>query len=129
MPAKLSTPEARRTLFALAVSGLRTLAENDWRFPEPESVGLELSEYRCQNDSIAAFVEECCLRGPDMKVQRSQWYEAYKEWCEESGLHAVGRNKAYKHLRDELRCDDYTSSAGVRFLRGIALVNDGRNIP
>jgi len=129
MPAKLATPEARQALFALAVAGLRTLADNEWRFPEPQSVGVELSEYRCRNDSIAAFMEDRCLRGPDMKVQRTQWYEAYKQWCEASGLHPVGRNIAYQHLRDEFGCSDQTGHAGGRSIVGIALLTEERSIP
>ncbi len=122
MPDKLSTTEAQQVLFALAVSGLKMLAEeHDWRFPEPESVGLELKDYHIRNDSVAAFVEECCIVSPHGKARRGLWYDAYRAWAEASGLHPVSKRNAYRRLRDDYGCEDHQTHDGGRFFVGIGL--------
>ncbi len=122
MPEKLARPSARRTLFALAVGGLQTLMENDWQFSEPESVAVELDEYRKRNDSVAAFVDERCTINTGLKANRTLWYEEYREWAEDAGLHPVSRRKAYRRLREDYNCEDYQTDNGTRMFKGVGLV-------
>ncbi len=122
MPQKLARPSARRTLFALAVGGLNQLISNDWQFSEPESVIVELDEYRKRNDSVAAFVDERCTVNTGLKVNRTLWYEEYRDWADDAGLHPVSRRKAYRRLREDYSCEDYQTDNGTRMFKGVGLV-------
>ncbi|KXB06574.1 hypothetical protein AKJ51_03485 [candidate division MSBL1 archaeon SCGC-AAA382A20] len=121
MPAKLATSEALEFLFVFAVSGLKTLTENDWQFPEPESVEVELEDYNKRNDTVAAFVDECCTVMAGLKAERGQWYSRYYEWAEASGLYPISKSKAFKRLREDYECEDYQNNSGKRFFKGIGL--------
>jgi putative DNA primase/helicase len=122
MSDKLITAEAQETLFALAVAGLKMLAEDhSWRFPAPESTARELNDYRLRNDSVAAFVEDQCILSPHAKAERGMWYDGYRAWAEASGLHPVSRRNAYERLREDYGCEDYQGSSGRRYFVGIGL--------
>ncbi len=119
---KLNTPLARQTMLKMAVLGLRALIADDWCFPEPESVGVELAEYRLKNDSVAAFVHDACVRGADRSVRRFGWYQSYSEWCKDGGMHPLSARRAYERLRQDYNCLDRKDERGVRWLDGIGLL-------
>ena len=76
--------------------------------------------YRRRNDSVAAFVDDCCVLAPELRVNRKRWYAAYHEWAEEAGLRPVSRQRAFGRAREDYGCRDRKSN-GVFFLEGIAL--------
>lgn len=51
----------------------------------PQSIIDATSAYRQENDMMAQFLTDRCVRGPNYFVKSSQLYEAYKAWCEEMG--------------------------------------------
>jgi len=55
----------------------------DWQehgLAEPESVLIGTEGYRAEQDTIASFLEECCVSGSDKRVQAKVLHEAYRNW-------------------------------------------------
>lgn len=70
----------------------------DWQkhgLAEPVKVLEAVSEYRLQQDVIAAFLKECCLTWLDhpnrdqFKIRKDDLYLGYASWCKENGEKAV----------------------------------------
>ena len=62
-----------------------------------------LNEYRLDSDHVARFLLECCeTKTSDGLVPEGykyRVYEAYKSWCEESGLKHKNNNKFWQEVR------------------------------
>jgi P4 family phage/plasmid primase-like protien len=66
-----------------SLGGLRDLEESGWaQSPEIEDA---TAAYRESNDVERAFIDDMCIEGADYKVSGKQLYEAYKQWCSETG--------------------------------------------
>jgi len=61
------------------------LAWHDQGLNAPEEVRAATKEYRSEMDTLARFIEECCVVGEDEEIQSSILYRAYKSWCDETG--------------------------------------------
>lgn len=73
-------------ILAFALAGLRRLMDNRYVFSESRANLEELQKYREDSDSVLAFVRECCVFGPDTETSSFDFYNAYKNYCEECGL-------------------------------------------
>lgn len=93
----LESPEARAYLLRLAVEGLRRLEERGG-FTECPDATRALKEYRSENDSVLAFLEDACELG-NLQVEREALYLAYRRWCELSGCHPVAQTVFGRRLR------------------------------
>lgn len=79
-----------------AVEGcLRWLAEG---WSEPECVRVATLKYRAENDSVSAFLSEKVVDGE--KVQKSQLYSAYFDWCRDNELETLKKNSFSSVLMD-----------------------------
>jgi putative DNA primase/helicase len=67
----------------------------------------------------ALFIEDRCIQGTDLKVQASQLYTEYKEWCLENGHRPMSSTR----LADDWARLGFekTASNGRRFYRGVTL--------
>src|SRR5262249_54376894 len=54
---------------------------------EPEAVSKATASYRTEMDSIARFVDECCMTGAPsvVKIKASMLANAYQAWCKRTG--------------------------------------------
>jgi putative DNA primase/helicase len=43
------------------------------------------TQFRENNDVPALFIEDRCIKGPNLEVQASKLYREYKYWCEDNG--------------------------------------------
>jgi putative DNA primase/helicase len=68
-----------------ALEGLKRLMANKWKFTQTERTAEALEEYKAQNSSVLAFVQDCCIVHPDAECFREELYNAYKEYCDSSG--------------------------------------------
>lgn len=118
---KLATEDARQKLFAMAVSGLKTLAENEWRFPEPATSNDELKLYEQCNNSIRAFIDECCELEKGAKTYRTKIKEEYASYCQNNHLKEESSHSLYKYLRETLHCLDNKDEKGGRCFSGIQI--------
>ncbi|PEV66045.1 hypothetical protein CN271_32830 [Bacillus cereus] len=67
-----------------------------WRkdgLQEPQIIQDQREEYRTEMDSIEAFIEECCKRNPQGKVQAKTLYHIYRDWASENGQYMMSNTK------------------------------------
>lgn len=53
------------------------------------------------NDAIAQFIEDVCYIEPNANVNIIDFYQAYSNWCNESGKHPLSRNKFVRELKNK----------------------------
>ncbi len=80
-------------IFIFALEGLKRLIVNHYRFSETEANKAELQQYREDSDSVLSFIKECCEIGEDFVCGSTELFNAYKAYCEESGLKPYAQNK------------------------------------
>jgi putative DNA primase/helicase len=101
-----------------ALEGLRRLKERG-HFEVPAGVEDATKQFRENNDVPALFVEDRCIQGVECKIQASQLYAEYKEWCLENGHRPMSSTR----LADDWARLGFekTASNGRRFYRGLTL--------
>jgi putative DNA primase/helicase len=67
----------------------------DWQrggLRAPSEVVAATTQYRGEQDLVAAFLTECCLTGADYRCKSAALWERFSRWQEQAGEpHAVGR--------------------------------------
>jgi putative DNA primase/helicase len=101
-----------------ALQGLRRLKERG-HFDVPVGVIDATRQFQEHNDVPALFVEDRCIREADLKVQASQLYDEYKDWCIDNGH----RPQSSTRVADDWARLGFekTTSNGRRFYRGVGL--------
>lgn len=98
----------------------------DWQregLGEPEEVRVATDAYRDEMDTLAAFIGDRCVVHPNAEVASSALYEAYQNWCEESGERAEKKRNFGTQLTDRgFERDRGTGNVHIR--RGIGLRSD-----
>jgi putative DNA primase/helicase len=64
----------------------------------PEVLGAT-EEYRAESDTVAPFVNECCILGEGKSVPAGKLFEEYEQWCKGAGEFAQSKTQ----FRDQLR--------------------------
>lgn len=86
-------------IFLFALEGLKRLMANRYRFSETAANKAELQQYREDSDSVLSFVKDCCETGDDAFVCGStELFNAYKAYCEESGLKPYAQKKFIQQM-------------------------------
>jgi len=67
----------------------------------PASIQAETDGYRHVDDSIHQFISEKCLLGPDNWVRAQGLFDAYSEFCEETGFKPKGKRTFFTRLQSE----------------------------
>jgi putative DNA primase/helicase len=70
-------------VFAWIVEGCLEWQEHG--LEEPKTVTDATSQYREEMDTLAAFLDEVCVIGPNHKVLAEGLYQRYAMWCDKSG--------------------------------------------
>jgi putative DNA primase/helicase len=86
---------------------------------DPPAVLEATGQYRQEQDTLGAFLAECCEVGPNKEAKASNAYAEYKEWCEQSGERFVSNRKFCMALRDK-GFEAFTNN-GLWF-RGLAII-------
>lgn len=81
-----------------ALEGLDRLTRTG-RFTVPESSDDAAQLMMDLASPVAAFVRECCVRGPSAMVPRDDLYDAWKRWAEDNGHHAGAKSTFGRDLR------------------------------
>ncbi len=110
--------ELHRAMLAKAVRGLQRLREDDWQL---EGSREALEEYKAKNDSIMAFIQDCCDVGPGQDVKRTTFRKAYEQWCDRTGAYRVPTAKdIYDRVRREESFAEKTVR-GSKYFSGLGL--------
>ncbi|MBU0437003.1 phage/plasmid primase, P4 family [Staphylococcus succinus] len=87
---------------------------------EPKIIKEQRDEYRTEMDSIAAFIDECCIVKPDEKIKASLLFEAYDNWAKENNQHRMSSTKFGKEMSNKFT---KKTSNGVKYY-GVNLEQD-----
>lgn len=120
---KLTTEEELSGLLNLAIEGLKRL-ETQGGFTENEATRQALAAYRRNIDSVAGFVEECCLLDEGASVGKQELFNFYRQWCEAAGMKPLGRNRFNQRLAEVAGVREGGNYRNVRQWRGISLLKD-----
>jgi hypothetical protein len=91
---------------------------------EPDKVIDATKVYRVEMDTLAAFIDECCIVGPNVWCKFKDLYSAYDEWCKESNESAEPKRRFADQLT-ERGFEKVNGTDNVAIRRGIALRHDG----
>jgi putative DNA primase/helicase len=80
-------------ILAWAIAGLKRLIANNYQFGETERTLAELKQYKIENNSVLAFVEDACVLDDGASSFRQDVYNAYKAYCEDGNLKAVSQRR------------------------------------
>jgi putative DNA primase/helicase len=109
-----------------ALDGLARLRKRS-KFEIPQCVLDATADFARKDDIPRLFVDECCKTGkPEDRVQASELYEAYTEWCLSNGH----RPKASNHVAEDWRRFGFSRTAinGRRYWTGIRLMAMEKNV-
>jgi putative DNA primase/helicase len=66
----------------------------------PDEVRKATGEYRAEMDVLSAFLREECAVKEDESTPATQLYDAYREWCDETGEKAEKQRKFGERLKE-----------------------------
>lgn len=134
IPWRVRIPEAEQRpqseiVPALVAEGpgiLRWMLEGlaDWqRQPRwtADAVTEATESYKAEQDRLGAFLADCCEMGPHYTASVAELYEAYTDWCTESGQEAIGKQQAGKLLRQRGITQQRDATTHTRARRWIGL--------
>lgn len=68
-------------VFMWAYEGLKRLKANKWKVTQSEASIQEMEDYKEEADSAYAFYKNNLVRMPGNKINATELYERYEEWC------------------------------------------------
>ena len=80
-------------ILAWSIIGLKRLIANNYQFGETAKTLSEIRQYKIENNSVLAFVEDCCVVDINAVSFRQELYDAYKGYCEDGNLKAVSQRR------------------------------------
>lgn len=108
---RLCEPESLSGILNWCIDGLRRFREGGLR-PSGISMAATLN-YQAESDKIHAFVGDCLVTAHDECVTGGTVYKAYKNWCQDSGYQAEGKQAFYRELRERKLMVDSCTVQGV----------------
>jgi putative DNA primase/helicase len=108
-------------IFLWALEGLSRLRKNNFHFSENESNRQLKMNYKQDNSSVLSFLAEECDYDTDEKVNKTEFYERYKEYCREVGFRPVPRKTFLSEALSDPRLQEGRSNK-ERFIKGINLI-------
>lgn len=114
------------TIIRVAISYLKKLIKNNYKFTLPEDSKKYLERYKIENNTLLSFIEECCLTGENLstvrRTRKNDFKKAYYKWCD---INNNGKGKL--KLRDieetieKKYKEDYGIADGYKVLNKIKL--------
>lgn len=94
----------------------------------PRDVEAATTAYRCGEDVLGLFLDECCLVRPDARVLKGALYDSYVSWARIAGEHVLPMREFRKYLVEK----GFTESrvhGGGRAWAGVGLTSSGSAEP
>lgn len=94
--------------------------------PAPKAVLTATDAYRASQDTVAAWLEECCLVRPNLEAKSADLYASYKSWCEQAGERPNSQKKLgmlldEKGFQREKRSDHHRIGIGILVTNSVDL--------
>jgi putative DNA primase/helicase len=90
----------------------------------PQAVMVATQAYRNENDILGLFLDEKCTKGINASAKSSALYEAYRQFADENGLHALSNVKFSQALQSRGLRKERQAGAGYIVWRGVGLLAD-----
>jgi putative DNA primase/helicase len=84
-------------ILSWAVDGLQYVLEKN-SFWIPDCCKLAKERFREQVNPVLLFGKECCIVAEWAWCERPKLFSAYRAWCEDSGLRALGKKTFYQMI-------------------------------
>lgn len=94
---RLTTPEELSGLLNHGVAALPALLDRGG-FATTAAAGRAAERFRVDSDSVAGFLGERCELDPKARVARTILFAAYRDWCEDNNLRALGKQKFNRRI-------------------------------
>ncbi len=105
--------DLHEAMLVKAVEGLKRLKSKDWKL---EGSREAKTQYKAKNDSVLAFISDCCEAGENKQIRRTEFREAYERWCDRTSAYKVQTaKKIYDRVRGEEQFDEKTLDGCVYF--------------
>ena len=104
-----------------ALKGAMDWQEN--RLGTPPEVIEATNEYRSDMDLIGGFIDECCVQESNVQVSSKILYQAYSNWCENSGEFQLKQNWFGRKLREKGFENKVLGSKRARYWLGLDLMD------
>ena len=115
LPAKLRAEASG--ILRWAVQGAVSWARDGLQ--DPPTVLDATMAYRTEQDVVAAFLEDCVEMGPGHAVVNTHLYQAYRDWCADTGEYLHSQ----RWLTMRLKSQGYVQTrSSVRMWQGMALL-------
>jgi len=109
-------------ILAWAVQGC--LAWQQYGLRPPDEVRQATDRYQAEMDVLAAFLADCCVLEPNARAKAADLYQAYVQWCEQSGEHAEKQRSFGIRLSERGFEKRRSDRAGAVVWYGIGLLKD-----
>ena len=116
---KMTEPSELSGLLNRALKGLHRLFSNE-EFTESATVKASLDDYKKQNDTIAAFINDCCAFDANAETERGELFTAYQKYCKSEGYEEVSRIACYNRIRAYTQVGE-RKEAKARYFTGIVI--------
>lgn len=100
---------AIQALHEMYQRGIITISENSIR---------AVAQMRKDSDVVQAWIDDCCITGEDLRIERTVAYESFKKYCEEEERQSLTRNGLFKALRTK-NFIETKDTKGTRYFYGI----------
>ena len=98
----------REAIVVLAITALKKVISNHYRYDIPECCLLNNAEYQIANSSVLTFYEECCCERKTAvdNCTCAKMYEVFKVWCRDNSNYTPKKSEFRRELADTLSGGD-----------------------
>lgn len=94
---RLARPESLSGILNWCIEGLRSYREGGL---QPSGLSIAATaNYEAESDKLHNFMCECLVSADGEGVTGARLYEAYRNWCGDSGYQAEGKQSFFRELR------------------------------
>lgn len=90
---------------------------------DPQEVIDATAEYRKDQDIIAQFLDDCCIRKPEAEISKKEFKAVYLKWCTELSIKAIGDKELKQRLRPFEIKDGFNKAKTTRIWTGVRVKN------
>ncbi len=112
-------------IFNWALVGLARVLDTN-KITETEIMKLDKNDFLQHLNPVTTFVEEACILDSTEMEYRTDIYNAYSTWCNESGVKRLSKSKFYEQLASDYQQLSSKKCQGGRYIEGIKITKSNK---